>query len=525
MASPEASEPVTAGPEAFRSLGDPNASELSSRVVRGLGWKLVSQIATQGARIVVGITLARLLTPNEFGLAAMALVVTAFVIPFADMGLGSALVQRASIDETDRSTVFWASVGAGFSLSLLGFAVAPFIADFYGNDAVGPLVSVLCLSFAITSLGATHRSLLARAMNFKSLELRYAAGTVAGGVGAVLVAAMGYGAWAFVAFELVLGVVSTVLLWSIVSWRPHLRFGRRNFRELSGFGFRALGGATFTNLSRNADNILIGRYLGAYPLGLYAFAYNLMLASVTKIVVPVQQVMFPALSRLQEDGKRLALSWVRANRVLATISVPLLVLVMIMAGDLVPLVFGRRWDRAVPLVQILCWAGIVECLVALNEVVLKAQGAVKTYLRFNAVAFAVNLLSFIVGLHWGVNGVATAFAVSNTALGIVYTWLVLRRTSLALGRIVAEFRGVTLAILGMAGCSVAARWFLIARDVPTGVRLIVVAEVAVTVYVWLLRWLAREVLAEIRQVISRSRAQSPQGRATTDVRPAAAART
>jgi O-antigen/teichoic acid export membrane protein len=361
-------------------------------------------------------------------------------------------------------------------------------------------------------------------MNFRSLELRYTVGTVAGGIGAVVVAAMGYGAWAFVTSEIVLAAVSTVLLWSLVAWRPHLRFGRRNFRDLSGYGLRALGGATFTNLSRNADNILIGRYLGAYSLGLYAFAYNVMLASVTKIVVPVQQVVFPALSRLQDDQKRLATSWLRASRILVAISVPLLLVIMVTAGDLVPLVFGSKWDSAVPLVQILCWAGTVECLVALNEVVLKAQNAVKTYLNFNAVAFGINLSSFVVGLHWGVNGVATAFAVSSTGLGVVYTWLVARRTKLSLRRITTELRGVALAIVGMAGCCLVARWLLVTENVPTGVRLVVAIELAVSSYVWFLRWFARDVLSEMRLLLFPSKTDRARGPLTTDARPAAAAR-
>jgi O-antigen/teichoic acid export membrane protein len=484
-------------------LEEPRAGQLSGQVVRGLGWKAVSQIATQGTRLIVGITLARLLTPHQFGVAAMALVVTAFVIPFADIGLGSALVQRATIDELDRSTVFWTSVSAGVLLSVLGAAASPLVADFYGNPSVAPLVAVLSLSFVITSFGATHRSLLARDMNFRSLELRYVVGTVVGGATAIALAVAGYGPWAFVGSQLALATVSTALLWTVLPWRPSLRFSRARLRDLGGFGVRALGGATFTNLSRNADNILIGRYLGAYALGLYAFAYNVMLASLTRLVAPVQQVIFPALSRLQGDRRRLASSWIRASRVVAAASVPVLLIVIITAPDLVPLVFGHRWVKAVPLVQILCWAGAIECLVALNEVVLKAQNAVKLYLNFTACAFAVNLASFVVGLHWGVYGVATAFAIASTALGVIYTALVVRVTELSLGAIAVQFRGVVLAIAGMAGCCLATRELLVGHDVPPLVRIIVTVEIAVAVYLWLLRWLAPGVLEEVRRTIFR----------------------
>jgi O-antigen/teichoic acid export membrane protein len=489
-------------PDEMASLTEPNAAQLTGHVLRGLGWKLVSQIAIQGTRLVVAITLARLLTPHEFGLAAMALVLTAFVVPFADMGLGSALVQRRTIDETDRSTVFWASVAAGFTLSLLAFLLAPFIADFYGDDAVAPLVSVLGLSFAITSLGATQRSLLARAMNFRSLELRTMAATVAGGAGAVAVAAMGYGAWAFVTLEIVFGAVSTVLLWSIVPWRPHFRFGKRNFRELGGYGLRALGGASFTNLSRNADNVLIGRYIGAHALGLYAFAYNVMLASLMRVVAPLQQVIFPALSRMQDDRERLAASWLKGTRLIVAVSGPILTGVLITAPDLVPLVFGSQWENAVPIVQLLCVAGIVQCLVSLNDVALMAANGVKLFVRFSAVSFAVNLVAFIVGLHWGVNGVAACFAIAAALLGFAYTILMSRTIETSLRGFATELRGVAIAVGCMALCCVGSRFLLLAIGSPQVVRFIATIEISAAVYVWSVRISAPEILVDVRSMLS-----------------------
>jgi O-antigen/teichoic acid export membrane protein len=484
-------------------LEEPDAKDLSGHVARGLGWKLFSQITTQGSRLIVGIVLARLLTPHEFGQAAMALVVSAFVISFADVGLGAALVQRKTLTEDDRSTAFWTSLGAGALLSILGFVLAPFVGDFYGDDAVSPLVAVISLSFVITSLGTTHRSLLFRAMDFRSLELRFVIGTLVAGATAILLAVAGYGPWAFVGSELALASVSTVLVWSVLPWRPHVRFSRDSLRDLGGFGLRAFGGATFTSLSRNADNILIGRYIGAYALGLYAFAYNLMLASLTRIVLPLQQVIFPALSRIQDDPKRLGLFWLRANRFVAATCGPLLCIVIVTAPDLIPLVFGNHWRDAVPLVQILCWAGLVDCLVALNDVVLKAQDATKAYLRFTTAAFVVNLAAFVVGLHWGVHGVATAFAISTTLLGVVYTWLAARKTNMSVWEMASALSGVAVAVVGMTAACLVTRRLLVYADAPAIVRLIATVEVAVAAYVLLGTRYAPEVITELRGLLSR----------------------
>lgn len=494
-------------------LAEPEQGEISAHIARGLGWKLVSQVSLQGTRLVVTVALARLLTPHQFGVAGMALVLSAFVIPFSDMGLGPALVQRRTLTEDDRSTVFWTSLGAGVIFTGAGLLAAPYIARFYGNSSVKPLVEVLSLSFVITALGSTQRSLLVRAMNFRSLELRYVSGTLVGGIVAIVLATRGYGAWALVGQELSIAIVSTVLLWVVVPWRPTLRFARASFRELGGFGIRQLGGAYFTTLNRNTDNLLIGRFLGARPLGLYAFAYNLMLMPVTRIVGPVQQVVFPAFSRLQDDPEGLAALWIRANRVIAAICGPILAGLMVTAPDAIPLVFGHRWRHAVPVVEILCWVGIVQCLQTLNDSALQARNAVSTYLRFQGISFAVNLVAFVVGLRWGIVGVAGAFAVTTTVTGAAYAVLIARVIGIDLGLVVRSVAGTAQAVLGMTACGLLTRYVLEHEGWGPAVRLTATFAVCVPAYALLLGWRAPQVLDEIRRLFSgRRRAKGERGR-------------
>ena len=405
LVPPQPSSASDTGQGRSRASSSPELPEgrLSSHVLRGLRWKIASQSWQQVSRLVIAIVLARLLSPHDYGLAAMALVVASFIIPFADLGLGAALVQRRSIDEADRSTAFWVSVGSGLLITVVMILVSPFIADFYRNSAVGPLIAVISLSFFLTSLGATHRSLLVRSMDFRNLELRYVIASLVSGIVAIVVAAKGFGAWAFVSQELVLAVTSTVLVWIVVPWRPSFVIHRRSLRELGGFGGRALGGAFFVTLNRNTDNVLIGRYLGSTPLGLYSFSYNLMLTPLSRVVAPLQQVAFPAFSRLQDDPKKLASWWLRSNRLLAAVCVPPLIGIIITAQDSVPLVFGDQWLPAVPIIQVLCWVGILLCLQAMNDSILQASNEVTTYFYFMGALFRGQLGGirdgFAVGHH------------------------------------------------------------------------------------------------------------------------------
>ncbi len=484
------------------SLEEPSTPDLRNLVVRGLKWKLFSQISLQTTRLAVGIVLARILAPHEFGVAAMALVLSGFIVPFADIGMGAALVQRRSITDDDRSTVFWASVGSGVVLTTTVILVAPAVGNFYGNQRVAPLLAVLSLGFIITALGSTHRSLLARSMNFRSLEVRYALASFAGGGTAIGLAAAHFGAWAFIGQELVLSTISTLLLWLVLPWKPDFRFSINSLRNLGGFGARALGGAFFNNLNRNTDNLLIGKFIGAGALGLYAFAYNLMLAPLSRVVAPIQQVFFPALSRLQDDPRRLASSWLRANRVIAAICTPPLAIVIVTAPDLVPLVFGEHWRPAVRVVQILCWVGILQCLQALNDSVLQAGNAIKLYVRFTGISFAVNVVAFVIGLHWGILGVASAFAMSSTLIAVAYTILVTKQIGMSAGSLVRGFAGVAQALCGMVLAAVGVWTLLGSASASPVIRLLATIAAAVVVYLPLLAWREPAILSEVRRAVS-----------------------
>ena len=366
-------------------------------------------------RLAVVVTLARLLGPADFGLAAMALVLSAFVVPLADLGLGTALVQRRTLEERERSTVFWLSVAAGVGLSALGIALAGLVADFYGRHELQLLFAALSLSFVITSLGTVQRSELVRKMDFRALELRTIAGVMVGGVVAIVLASLGYGAWALIGQELAIAAVSTCLLWLLIPWRPRFLFSGRSARELGGYGLSVLGGSFFVGLNQNADNLIVGRFLGASALGLYSVAYSVILAPLTRIVDPAQQVLFSALARIQDDRNHVVRAWKRMVRLLAVICMPMMLGFVVVAPDVVPAVLGSRWTDAVPVFQILACVSVVQCLQRPVAAILQAVNLPRMYLVLSAAGFVFNLAAFFVGLRWGVVGVAGAFAVTQHA--------------------------------------------------------------------------------------------------------------
>ena len=278
-----------------------------------------------------------------------------------------------------------------------------------------PLFIALSLSFVITSLGTTQGALLLRAMDFRSLELRRIAATFVGAGVGIGLALKGFGAWAIVSQQLTVASVETVLVWHFSPWRPSLTYSVASLRSLAGFSGSVFGQNFLYYIVRNMDNVLIGRYLGAAALGAYALAYNVMLAPFNQIAGPLQQVLFPAFSRMQDDRERLADAWIRVTRLVAAIAMPALIGLVIVAPDFVAVVLGERWDAATPIIRILAWVGLIQSLQHLNGDVLYALDRAGTFLRFTIVWAIASLCAFVIGLQWGIVGVAACYAIYQHA--------------------------------------------------------------------------------------------------------------
>lgn len=478
---------------------------IRSRTLRGLAWKGASQVFVQLSRVVVLVVLARLLSPHDYGLAGMAVVFSAALLLFSDLSLGAALVQRRAITERDRSTVFWTSVAAGALLTLLGVGAASIVAKAYGEPAVRPLVAALSLGCVVTAVGTTHAALLTREMDFRGLELRTAGATIVGAAAAIVTAARGHGAWAIVVQHLAAALASTALLWAFSPWRPRLLFSTASLRSMGSFGGNLFGTRFFFYLNRNTDNVLVARFLGPESLGVYALAYNAMITPLSRLAFPLQEVMFPALSRLQADRARMRAIWLRATRMIATVAMPGMLGLAVVADDLVRVVFGERWLAAVPVLQILAWVGLLQALSALNSKILAACDRTGLLLRFAAASFAVYLVAFAVGLRWGVVGVAAAYALAaSTLVQPLYLWLTAREVGVSVRAYLRTIWHPAQATALMLTPVIALKLALVQNGVAPAARLAVLTLFGAGVFAAGCLWRAPEVFAELSRLRTRA---------------------
>jgi O-antigen/teichoic acid export membrane protein len=340
-------------------------------------------------------------------------------------------------------------------------------------------------------------------MSFRRLELLTMAGGLAGGVGAIVVAALDGGAWAIIAQQVITATVMTALVVVASPWRPQRTFSMASLRSLWGFSGYLVGHRLLFYLHQNADRFLIGRYIGAAALGTYAVAYNLMLIPVGRIGTPLQRVLAPAFSRMQEEPERMAAAWARVVRLVAVVTVPALAGLIVVAPDFIPVVLGAQWVEAVPLIQILAWVGMLQALQSPHIDVLMARGRTSVIFRYSCVFTAAHIVAFVVGLQWGVTGVAIAYAISSTLVEPTLTVLTARAMGVSPMVFVRSVTGVFQAAAVMAAGTLLLRAALVDADVPQLARLVIVSLAGVLIFVPLCAWRVPEVAQEVRGLFRR----------------------
>ena len=460
----------------------------------GVAWKLGGQIGVQVIRLVTVAILARLLTPADYGLAAIAVALAMFAPTVGDMGLGSALVQAKETPQLVRSTVFWGSLASGIALSVLLAAAAGPVGQILGDPRIGAMVAVGGLTFLICSLGSTSQAVFMREMKFRSIELRYWFALVVASALAVLAAGVGAGAWALVLQQIVLLVTFAGALWWRAGWRPTLEFSGVVFRRLGSFAIRIVGGRGARLGELLVLSVLIGGLLGVSALGAWTFAMSTVILPLTVIAVPVAEVLFSAFSRLRGERERIAALWLESVRLLDAVILPLLLGLIVVAPDLIPALFGAQWHVSVTIVQILSVYVIIRSLQSWGSPVMDAAGRPEVTLWTQLAALCLTPIAVVIGAQWSVEGVAVCFVVSQLiAVEIPMLIFVLSELRVSLATLAARVAGVVAAALLMAAACLLGRLALTSLGMGPSGRAAVTIALGLLVYALALSWLAPDI--------------------------------
>jgi len=385
---------------------------LTNIVIKGISWNAIGQLIIQLFNIGIVAVLARLLLPKDFGLIGLVGAFVWFVPLLRDVGLSTAVIQKKDLDQLQLSSVFWIQVALGFFCSLIIITLSPIAGSFFKEPQLEKIMMVLSASVILTNIGSVQEAILMKSLNFRSITIRDIIANIVGGVGGVVSAFLGYGVWSLVIRTLMTDLLRTVLLWIIARWRPSFRISIAMIRPLINFGINKTIQRFFFVIKGRLDFFLIGKFLGSEALGYYIIAFNLAARPNTQVSSIVSSVTFPALSLLQDDLDRFRAAYLNIVKIISILAFPVLLGILVMAPEIIAVIYGANWAPSIPVLQILCLWGLLNIIAQPAGTVFFALGKAKTAAKWELAQAIIMILALSIGIRWGLIGVAWSWVIS-----------------------------------------------------------------------------------------------------------------
>lgn len=392
-------------------MNSPNT--LHHKTITGIIWTFLEQIFRVGIQTFTTLILAWLLLPEDFGLMAMVAVFFAIANSLMDSGFSQALIRKKEICQIDYSTVFYTNLVLGILVYVLLFASAPFVASFYDEPRLTALVRVVGLVVIINSFQLVQVADLTRKLNFKVQFNVTLPSAIFSGIVAIFMAAMGFGVWSLAAQMLISSFAATALYWIINKWRPSKDFSIKSLNEMFGFGSKLLASGLLDTAFQNIYVIIIGKLFSATLVGYYFFAQNIQQLVMTQLTGAVQRVTYPALSSIQDDNTALKAFYRRIIQVVTYIVFPCMIALIVLAKPLFSLMLKEDWLPAVPYLKLLCIAGLLYPLHAINLNILKVKGRSDLFLYLEIVKKLMIVVIISVSIQFGIFGILMGQIVSS----------------------------------------------------------------------------------------------------------------
>lgn len=395
---------------------------LKLQTLRGIWWSTIERFAVQTVSFILGLIIARLLSPSDYGVIAMLAVFIAISQTFVDSGFSTALVRKIDRSESDNSTVFYFNIVVGLAVYVVMFFAAPFIAEFYQTPLLTPVTRVVSVTLIFSSFCVVQQALLTAKMDFKSqAKISLLSAIISGGVGIAL-AYYGYGVWALVVQTVVASLLRMVLLWVFSRWRPRAPFSKSSFRELFSFGSKLLASGLLDTLYNNAYTIVIGKLFSAASLGLYSRANQFAQFPSSNITGIIQRVTFPVLSSIQNEDERLRINYRKLIRMSGFIIFPLMIGLAAVANPLIEILLTEKWIGAVIYLQIICFAMMWFPIHAINLNLLQVKGRSDLFLRVEIIKKIIGISILCITIPMGLLAMCYGRVVSSLLALIINTY-------------------------------------------------------------------------------------------------------
>lgn len=385
-------------------------------------WRFAERCGAQLVTFVVSIVLARILSPEDYGTIALVTVFTTILQVFVDSGLGTALIQKKDADDLDFSSVFYFNAALCLILYTGIFAAAPFIAKFYDDFVLVPIIRVISLTIVVAGLKNVQQAYVSRNMQFKRFFFSTIGGTIFSAILGIVLANTGFGVWALVAQQLSNVTIDTLILWVTVKWRPKKMFSWSRLRGLLSYGWRLLVSALLDTGYNSLRNLIIGRVYSKSDLAFYDQGDKFPKVIVTNINTSIDSVLLPSMASEQDTPQRVKAMTRRAIKTSTYIMAPLMMGLAFCAEPIVTLMLTEKWLPCVPFLRIFCITYMFWPIHTANLNAIKAMGHSDCFLKLEIIKTAICLAVLLVSVRFGVMAIAYSALLTSVMSQIVNAW-------------------------------------------------------------------------------------------------------
>jgi O-antigen/teichoic acid export membrane protein len=467
-------------------------------------WLALSRVVSIGVQVAGVVWLSRLLTPADYGLLAMALVVTGFAELVRDLGTASALIQKEDLGDGTVLTTFWFTLALGAGLGTLVAGSAPLLALAFKSPDLTGIVMVLAVTFPILGATTVQHALLERQSRFALLARIEALSGISSLAAGVIAAYLGAGAYSLALQSIVYAMVSSVQLWFASDFRPRWFWSARELQGIRRFSDYLVGFNIVNYFSLNTDSMIIGRFLGADSLGPYSLAWRIVLVPLDNLTVVASRALYPIMSRQQSAPQEMTVLYLRTLSLIAFIAAPMMAGLFVLREPFVLVVLGKQW---IAMTDILAWlvaVGFVMSLTCTTGTVLMARGRADVLFYLGIAGTVAHVAAFIVGLRWGVTGVAAGYCIATIVSGFWDFYFVFRVLDQRLSQFLRSVWTpmVLSGAMGMIvwGCNA----LLPVGAIPRSAQLVLMVLIGAGTYAALAFAFARETMRDTLRLIGRS---------------------
>jgi len=478
---------------------------LNYGIVKGVSWMALFTYTTQALSWVVTIFVARVLSPRDYGLMGLATIFIGYADMLADLGLGQAIIQKKEIIKEEISSVFWFSMGIGIIIALGCLPLSFLTAYVMHEPKVIPIVQVIGFVFLFSSMRIVPSSLLKRKLDFKNAAICESIGTVFSLVVVITAALLGAGVWALVFSQISRAIVSAMAYFFMSRWLPQFTFNFANAKAFLNFGIPLTLGRTLSYIQAKSGTFFAGRAWMSATLGLYSLAKELAQIPTDRITPLINNVCFPAFSKLQDDIKGIGLLYLRASKITSLLVVPICLGGACLGDLLIPVMLGAKWEPMIFIFQLFCISEIANGLNAINGFIHPAAGYPKRNLFYQAICVLAMPISFALVVPYGLNAIAYPALVTGTVLSLGWIFYTLYTFKIR----IADYAGhLKSAIIS---CAVMALWILLFRLVSadhfTKLQILIIATVTASMVYGACVWFfEREFILKVMSMV-RGRAE------------------